>query len=154
MDNTSKKPKKNSKQQVAELTEDLQRVQAEFINYKRRADEDRAKAVNAGKETAFKSLLSSLDNIERATSQQPQDIAEHPWVKGIAVMMRQLDSELKAAGLVKYGAVGDEFNPEIHDAVSMVDGEGTKEVIIGVAQTGYMLDGLVIRHAVVQVGKT
>ena len=68
-------------------------------------------------------------------------------------MAKQLESELKTAGLEKYGIVGEVFNPEIHDAVSMLEGDGETEVIAGVAQPGYMLDGLVIRHAVVQVGK-
>lgn len=147
------KAKKTQKQQIEELTEDLQRLQAEFINFKRRSEEDKAKAVFVGKEQAYKSLLPVLDNLDRALAHQPEDIQEHAWVKGVASVAKQLESELKTTGLEKYGAVGDPFNPEIHDAVSMLDGDGDTEVIVGVAQTGYMLDGLVIRHAVVQVGK-
>lgn len=147
------KAKKPQKQQIEELTNDLQRLQAEFINYKRRSEEDKLKAIFLGKEQAYKSLLSILDNLDRALAHQPEDIQEHAWVKGVASVVKQLETELKATGLEKYGAVGDVFNPEIHDAVSMIDGEGDTEVIASVAQTGYMLDGLVIRHAVVQVGK-
>ncbi len=149
----SDKPKKSQKQQIEELTNDLQRLQAEFINYKRRNEDDKLKAVFLGKEQAYKSLLPVLDNLDRALSRQPKDIQEHAWVQGVASVMKQLESELKTTGLEKYGAVGDVFNPEIHDAVSMVEGDGDTEVIVGVAQTGYMLDGLVIRNAVVQVGR-
>lgn len=153
-DSSAKKhPKQSPKQQIEELTHDLQRLQAEFINYKRRSEEDKLKAVFLGKEHAFKSLLPVLDNLDRALGHQPEDIKEHAWVKGVESIMKQLESELKGIGLEKYGNVGDVFDPEIHDAVSMVDGEGDTEVIAGVAQTGYMLDGQVIRHAVVQVGK-
>ncbi len=147
------KAKKTQKQQLEELTNDLQRLQAEFINYKRRSEDDKLKAIFLGKEQAYKSLLPIIDNLDRALAHQPEDIQEHAWVKGVASVVKQLESELKSTGLEKYGVVGDVFNPEIHDAVSMVDGDGDTEVIVGVAQTGYMLDGLVIRHAVVQVGK-
>jgi molecular chaperone GrpE len=149
----SKQPKKSQKQIIDELTHDLQRVQAEFINFKRRSEEDKIKAVSLGKGQAFKSLLPVLDNLDRALAHQPEDIQDHTWVKGVASVVKQLESELKATGLEKYGTIGEDFDPEVHDAVSMIDGDGEKEVIVGVAQTGYMLDGQVIRHAVVQVGK-
>lgn len=149
----AKEPKKNSKQQIEELTLDLQRIQAEFINFKRRSEEDKARAVLLGKEHAFKTLLPVLDNLDRALAHEPSDIKDNPWVKGVGTIVKQLESDLKNAGLEKYGKVGDIFDPELHDAVSMVDGDGDTEVVVGVAQNGYMLDGLVIRHAMVQVGK-
>ena len=136
-----------------ELLESLQRLQAEFINYKRRSEEDKLKAVAAGKEQAMTALISTLDNLERAIAHEPADIKDHAWVKGVSGIAKQLESELKVAGLEKYGKVGDLFDPELHDAVSMIDGDGDQEVIIGVAQAGYKLDGRVIRHAMVQVGK-
>jgi molecular chaperone GrpE len=149
----TKQPKKSQKQQIVELTDDLKRLQAEFINYKRRSEEDKQRALFVGKENAFKTLLPIIDNLDRAIAHQPDDIKNHPWAKGVASVAKQLESELKTAGLEKYGVVGEVFNPEIHDAVSMLEGDGETEVIAGVAQPGYMLDGLVLRHAVVQVGK-
>jgi molecular chaperone GrpE len=147
----AKKP--NDKQKIAELTQDLQRLQAEFLNYKNRTAKDKEFAVEFGKEQAVKSLLPTLDNLERALAHEPQDIKDHKWVVGVGAVVKQLEQQLNGIGLVKIGNVGDEFNPNLHDAVSMQDGQGNKEVIIGVAQTGYMLDGRVIRHAMVQVGK-
>jgi molecular chaperone GrpE len=149
----SKEPKKSQKQQIEELTQDLQRVQAEFINFKRRSEEDKARSMLLGKEHAFKTLLPVLDNLDRALAHEPADIKDNPWVKGVSSVVKQLENDLKNAGLEKYGKEGDIFDPEIHDAVSMVDGDGETEVVVGVAQNGYMLDGLVIRHAMVQVGK-
>lgn len=153
-DNRAKKPKKSDdKQKIAELTEDLQRLQAEFLNYKNRTAKDKEFAVEFGKEQAVSTLLPIIDNLERAIAHEPADIKDHQWVKGIGAVVKQLESQLNGIGLVKLGNIGDEFNPDLHEAVSMQDGEGDKEVIIGVAQTGYMLDGRVIRHAMVQVGK-
>lgn len=152
-EDSRKHSRKSSKQQIEELTNDLQRLQAEFINYKRRNDEDKTRALALGKEQAFKTLLPILDNLDRALAQQPEDIKEHAWVKGVGSTVKKLESELKINGLEKYGVIGEHFDPEIHDAVSLLDGEGDTEIIVGVAQTGYLLDGQVIRHAVVQVGK-
>lgn len=150
----AKKPKKpNSKQQVEDLTADLQRLQAEFINYKRRTEQDKVFALEYGKEQAIKSLLPVIDNLERAIAHEPSDIKEHNWVKGVNGVVKQLENQLANIGLTKIGKVGDEFNPDLHEAVSMLDGEGEKEVVIGVAQAGYLLDGRVVRHATVQVGK-
>lgn len=154
-DNKLKKPKKKSdeNQKIAELTADLQRLQAEFINYKNRTTKDKEFAVEFGKEQAVSSLLPILDNLERAIAHEPADIKDHSWVKGVGAVVKQLETQLKTIGLVKIGKIGDEFNPDYHEAVSMQDGEGDQEVIIGIAQTGYTLDGRVIRHAIVQVGK-
>ena len=157
-DSKASKPKKlknkyDDVQKIAELTSDLQRLQAEFVNYKNRATKDKEFAVEFGKEQAVSSLLPILDNLERAIAHEPADIKEHAWVKGVGAVVKQLESQLKAIGLVKIGKLGEEFNPDYHEAVSMQDGEGDHEVIIGLAQTGYSLDGRVIRHAIVQVGK-
>lgn len=154
-DSKLKKPKKKSdeNQKIAELTADLQRLQAEFINYKNRTTKDKEFAVEFGKEQAVSSLLPILDNLERAIAHEPADIKDHAWVKGVGAVVKQLETQLKTIGLVKIGKIGDEFNPDYHEAVSMQDGEGDREVIIGVAQTGYILDDRVIRHAIVQVGK-
>ena len=150
-DNKVKKP--SPKQQIEELTADLQRLQAEFINYKRRTEQDKAFSMEYGKEVAVKSLLPILDNLERAIAHEPEDIKEHNWVKGINGVVKQLESQLASIGLIKIGKVGDEFSPSLHEAVSMLDGDGDKDIIIGVAQAGYQLDGRVIRHATVQVGR-
>lgn len=149
-----KKFKKNNNQKVVqELTDDIKRIQAEYINYKRRSEEEKQRAVALGKEQAVAVLLPIIDNLERAIAHQPQDIADHAWVKGVSGVEKQLNSQLQGIGLTKIGAVGDEFNPDLHNAVSMQEGDGDKEVITAVLQSGFILDGKVVRHAMVQVGK-
>ena len=149
-----KKFKKDNNQKIIqELTDDIKRIQAEYINYKRRSEEEKQRAVALGKEQAVSVLLPIIDNLERAIVHQPKDIADHAWVKGVAGVEKQLNSQLQGIGLVKIGVVGDEFNPDLHNAVSMQEGDGDKEVITAVLQSGFMLDGKVVRHAMVQVGK-
>ena len=150
---SSKQKKVNHKQQVEELTNDLKRVQAEFLNYKRRSEEDKLFAIEIGKEQAVASLLPVLDNLDRAIAHEPDDIKDHQWVKGVSSVVKQLDSQLQNIGLIKVGNIGDIFDPEMHEAISMIDGEGDEEVIVGVAQAGYKLNNRIIRHAKVQVGK-
>lgn len=150
---TEKKPKKATKQdeRVLELTADLQRVQADFINYRRRAEEDRVRALQTGKEQAVMALLPVLDNIERAIAHEPADIKDHQWVKGIAGVASQLESQLEAVGLQKIGVIGEPFDPNLHDAVSMDESEGETEVVAAVHQTGYRFGDTIIRPAMVQV---
>jgi molecular chaperone GrpE len=148
------KPKKPTKdEQIAELTADLQRLQAEFINFKRRSEEERVRAVSAGKEQAVRSLLPVLDNVERAIAHEPADIKDHSWVKGVSSLAKQLETQMAALGLEKIGAVGDAFDPEMHDAIAADDSEGDKEVIAEVLQPGYALSGQIIRHAMVKIGR-
>lgn len=152
---TKDKPKKTTKldESVLELTADLQRVQADFINYRRRAEEDRVRALHTGKEQAVMALLPVLDNIERAIAHEPADIKDHQWVKGIAGVAQQLESQLESIGLRKIGVVGEPFDPNLHDAVGMDDAEGETEVVAVVHQTGYQFGDTIIRPAMVQVTK-
>lgn len=147
-----KKPTKD--EQIAELTADLQRLQAEFINFKRRSEEERSRAVSAGKEQAATALLPVLDNIERAITHEPADIKNHAWVKGVGAVAGQLESQLQSIGLHKIGVVGEPFDPEKHDAIAVDEGEGETEVVSVVLQTGYQFEGQIIRHAMVKVKRS
>ena len=153
-------PKKSNKdnsedlqQQVGELTADMQRIQADFVNFKRRAEEDQQRAVAVGRESTIKALLPTIDNIERALAHVPDDLKDHDYAKAVQSVAKKLQSDLHAMGLVKITALGEEFNPEIMEAVSMEDGDGDKEVVIEELQSGYMLHDEVLRHAMVKVGK-
>lgn len=139
--------------QIAELTTDLQRVRADFENYRKRADEDRAAARVAGAEKATVELLPVIDNVERAISHIPEDINEHPWVRGVESVVKQLDKTLAGLGVARIDSKpGTAFNPELHQAVQMdEDAEGESEVIESELQAGYTLHGRVIRHAMVRV---
>jgi molecular chaperone GrpE len=136
---------------ITELTADLQRLQAEFINYKRRAEAEKLSAIQTGKEQALIAILPVLDNIERAVAHEPADIKEHQWVKGVSAIAIQLEGQMEAIGLKKIGEVGEEFDPNKHEAVVLEDGEGDTEVVSGIIQTGYMFGEDVIRPAIVKV---
>jgi len=138
---------------TAELTADLQRIQADFVNFKRRAEEDQLRAATSGKQVVVQQLLPVIDNVERALNNVPKDLAENEYVKGIQVVAKQLSSALENIGVTKLKVVGEVFDPELMDAVSMEDGEGDKEVVIEELQPGYVMGAEVIRHAMVKVGR-
>jgi molecular chaperone GrpE len=143
----------DSAQIIEELTANLQMLQAEFANYKRRSEAERLAAVGFGKQQAAIVLLPILDNIERAIAHEPADIKNHQWVKGVASIASQLQGQLESLGLVRFGAVGDEFNPAIHEAVTMEESDGETELVAEVLQPGYKFGDAVIRPAMVKVVK-
>lgn len=140
-------------QKIGEVTEDLQRIQADFINYKRRAEEDQMKAVSLGREATIRALLPTIDNIERALTHIPKDLQSHDFIKGLQTVAKNLQKDLNDMGVEKIPVVGEEFNPELMEAVQMEDGDGEKEVVVEELQSGYVINGQVVRHAMVKVGK-
>jgi molecular chaperone GrpE len=138
---------------VAELTEDLKRIQADFVNYKRRAEEDQIRSANSGKYVVVQQLLPVLDNVLRAINHAPEDLKDNEYVKGVQSIAKQIESALANVGVSKIEALNADFDPQLMEAVSMEDGEGEKEVVIEVMQEGYVMGDQVIRHAMVKVGK-
>jgi molecular chaperone GrpE len=135
---------------VAELTADLQRVQADFTNSRRRALRDQQAAADRAKATVISQLLGVLDDLDRARSHG--DLESGP-LKSVA---DKLTSALSGLGLTAFGAEGDDFDPVLHEAVQHEgDGaEGTKPVIGSVLRQGYKLGDQVLRHALVVVVDT
>lgn len=140
---------------ITELTGDLQRLRADFENYRKRVDAEKQTARHDGEVRAIKQLLPVLDTIERATAHIPADIAEHQWVKGVAGLAKQLDTTLAGLNLERIDAsVGQSFNPELHQAVQFDESaEGEHEVIAEELQPGYLLKGSPIRHSMVKVAR-
>lgn len=140
-------------QQVADLTADLQRTRADFENYRKRVENEKAAARSAGQSGAILKLLPVIDNIERAVAYTPEDIKDHKWVQGVGNLVKNLEKSLDALHLQRIDAtVGSEFNPDLHEAIQFdEDAEGDKEVIAEELQAGYTLSGLPIRHAMVKV---
>lgn len=140
-------------EKLDELTADLQRVQADFANYKRREDDAKAELLNYATEKVIVELLPLLDNIQRALAHRPEDLADNEWAKGVEQVGRKASEALKALGVERIEAAGQPFDHNLHEAVSMEDGEGEKEVVIEELQPGYKMGERVIRHAMVKVGK-
>lgn len=135
---------------VAELTADLQRVQADFANYRKRALRDQQSAADRAKATVISQLLGVLDDLDRARSHG--DLESGP-LKSVA---DKLMSALTGLGLVAFGAEGEDFDPVLHEAVQHEGdgGEGSKPVIGTVMRQGYKLGENVLRHALVGVVDT
>lgn len=152
-----KKTKKElaHEQQIADLTNDLQRMRADFENYRKRAEADTAAARQGGQTAAIMKLLPVIDTIERAISHVPKDLADNPWVQGVTGLVKQLDKALDGLNLQRIDAApGTPFTPDLHEAIQFDDeAEGEHEVVAAELQAGYTLSGTPIRHALVKVTK-
>lgn len=129
---------------ITELVNDLQRTRADFENYRRAVEQQREIYGETVKESTIKKILPLLDNIDRAIVAQPE--AMGPLTKSFEKTLK----ELKLEKIVP--AVGDEFNPDMHNAV-MVEGDGEEETIAEVLQPGYLYEGQLVREVLVKVAK-
>jgi molecular chaperone GrpE len=132
-------------QRVAELTTDLQRLQAEYLNYKRRVDRDRELVVQNARLAVLTALLPALDDVDRAR--------EHEELSGgFKAVAEALERVVAGAGLEKFGAQGDEFDPRLHEALMHGhSAEVTTTVCDKVFQAGYRMGDRVVRAAKVTV---
>ena len=140
-------------QQLGELTLDLQRTRADFENYRKRVDAEKAAAREAGQSGAILKLLPVIDNIERAIAYMPEDLKDNAWAQGVANLVKNLDKSLENLNVRRIvTAKGTLFNPEVHEAIQFdEEAEGEVEVIDEELQAGYEHNGRVIRHAMVKV---
>ncbi|KAA0923446.1 nucleotide exchange factor GrpE [Rhodococcus sp. IEGM 1401] len=130
--------------QVAELTADLQRVSAEYANYRRRTDREKQTGAENAKASVVSQLLPVLDDLERA--RQHGDLETGP-LKAVADKLAVVFSNI---GLTTFGAEGDAFDPAIHEAVSH-EGDGSSPVVGTLMRPGYKLGERVLRTAMVGV---
>jgi molecular chaperone GrpE len=148
----SKKPTVSElEQQIAELTEALQRERADIINVRRRHDEQIASLKNMAKANVVRELLPVIDNFERSLKHVPKDIEGNDFVKGVQGVVKQFEKTLADVGVQRIKTVGEIFDPKLHEAVSMEDGEGVVERVSEELQAGYQLGDEIIRHAMVKV---
>lgn len=142
-------------QQIAELTQDLQRTRADFENYRKRVELEKTAARQAGQASAILKLLPVIDNIERAVTHMPDDLKDNKWAQGIAGLTKNLEKSLETLNLARIDASkGVVFNPELHEAIQFdEEATGEKEIIAEELQAGYTLNGQPIRHAMVKVTK-
>lgn len=142
--------KMSPKQQIEELTEDLKRSQADFINLKRRSEEERITVSRLVKQDIVTELLPVLDNIERALGHLPKELEGNEWAQGVSKVAAQLTAKLEELGVTKIPTVGKEFDPHLHEAIT-AEGEGDTEIISEELQAGYLIGDEVVRHAMVKV---
>ncbi|HEX6258709.1 MAG TPA: nucleotide exchange factor GrpE [Candidatus Saccharimonadales bacterium] len=151
----SKKPtpkEQELQETVAELTNDLQRLRADFENYRKRVDTEKEQAKEFGKSTAILKLLPIIDTIERAVLHAPKELQDNTWAQGVVGLAKQLEKKLDTLNLKRIEATpGTIFDPELHEAVQFDDAEGEQEVIAEELQAGYLYGDTVLRHSMVKV---
>ena len=138
-------------QKIAELTEALQRERADATNVRRRSEEERAKMSGFYKSLVVRELLPTIDNFERALKHVPKDLEKNDYIKGIQGVVKQFEDALAKIGVKRIKTNGELFDPNLHEAISMEEGNGAREVVSEELQSGYVLGDDVVRHAMVKV---
>jgi len=154
MTDKKKQPAANLKQlqaQIETLTQALQVERADAVNLRRRHDEELASLRARLKATVVSDLLPVIDNFERALKHVPKDLEDNDYIKGIQAVVKQFEKTLADMGVERIKTVGGPFDPHLHEAVSMEEGDGQDEVVAEELQPGYRLGNDVIRHAMVKV---
>lgn len=137
--------------QINELTNDLKRIQAEFVNYRRRAEAERAETLSFAKNRVVREFLTVRDSFDQEAAHRPAG-TDPAWAASIDSIRSQFDSVLASLGVERFESKGHAFDPHLHEAVMMEDGQGAHEVVLEEMQPGYRLGDTVLRHAVVKVG--
>ncbi len=135
-----------ARMEMAELNADLQRLQAEYLNYKRRVERDRELVRENATYAALTPIIEVLDTIDRASEHGPLE-------GGFKAVAEQLQRAVSGVGLSKFGAVGDPFDPTVHEALSHIGEDPEVEVTTCkvIAKAGYKLGDRVVRAAQVLV---
>lgn len=126
------------------------RAEADFENYKKRVDQERVESAKFASMTLILNILPVLDDLDRAFKSLPEKLAHLTWTDGVRLIHRKLQATLEAQGVTEIKAIGEVFDPSVHEAVGETAGEEGR--VIEEAQKGYRLHGRVIRPAFVIVG--
>lgn len=131
-----------------------QRARADFLNYQKQEIERVGELINATRAEMILEVLEIFDNLERATRQDVTDAQDNKTVQGFLQIKKQFEDFLNGQGIEKIKAVGEKFNPDLHEAVEQIE-SGDKEsgTILEVAQKGYTINGQLLRPAKVKIVK-
>lgn len=148
-----KKEKKDKRdEQIAELNDKVLRQMAEFENFRKRTEKEKAMMFEIGAKSIVEKLLPVIDNFERGLATVSEEEREGAFAQGIEKIYKQLLTELAEAGVTPIEAIGKEFNPDFHNAVMHIEDENFGENIVAEEfQKGYMYKDSVVRHSMVKV---
>ncbi len=146
-------PAADADQRVVELTNDLKRMTADFANFRKRNDAERAEFAKFAKADLIAKLLDVLDGYDRALATVPDEIKGQPWVEGMWLVERKLRQILESEGLEPVESLGKPFDPYQHDAIAHVESDEPEGTVIQEHQKAYRLHDRVIRPALVTVAK-
>lgn len=138
---------------VEELKNDLQRMTADFANYRKRNEAERSEFAKFAKADLIARLLDVLDGYDRALATVPEELKGQPWVEGMWLVERKLRSILDAEGLEPVDSLGQPFDPYMHEAVAYVESDEPEGTVIAEHQKAYRLHDRVIRPALVTVAR-
>ncbi len=148
-----KKEKKDPKdEKIEDLTDRLRRSMAEFDNYRKRTDKEKAAMYEIGAKDIIEKILPVLDNLERGIAAVPEDAKGSSLAEGMEMIYKQFIKTLEDMGVTPIEAMGQPFDPNFHNAVMHVDDESLGENVVSAElQKGYMYRDSVVRHSMVQV---
>ncbi|MCI5620917.1 MAG: nucleotide exchange factor GrpE [Lachnospiraceae bacterium] len=148
-----KKEKKDKKdEQIEELNDRLRRQMAEFDNFRKRTEKEKAQMFDMGASTIIEKILPVIDSFERGLAAVSEEEKENPFVQGMDKVYKQMTTALAEVGVVPIEAAGAEFDPNLHNAVMHVEDEALGEnVVAEELQKGYMYKETVVRHSMVKV---
>lgn len=147
-----KKKKDKKDEKIEELTDMVKRQMAEFDNFRKRTEKEKASMYQVGAKEIVEKILPVVDNFERGLAMIPENEKENPVATGMTQIYKQLMTAFDEMGVKAIEAVGQEFNPDFHNAVMHIeDEEAGENVIVEEFQKGYMYKDSVIRHSMVKV---
>ena len=148
-----KKKKKDKKdEQIEELNDRLKRQMAEFENFRKRSEKEKSQMFDMGAKTIVEKILPVIDNFERGLAAVPDDKKDDPFITGMDKVYKQMPTELDAAGVKPIECVGQEFDPDFHNAVMQVENDELESgTVAQELQKGYMYKDSVVRHSMVSV---
>jgi molecular chaperone GrpE len=141
-------------QENEELRNNWLRAVADYKNFKRRADQERADLIRGASAGLLLKLLPVVDDFDRAATSAPREIAGSPWFDGFKLIAQKLQTVLESEGVIPIEALGQEFDPNQHEAVIYEDGGESGDIrVVAELQKGYKLRDRVLRPTMVKVGK-
>lgn len=147
-----KKKKDKNQEKIEELEDRVKRQMAEFDNFRKRTEKEKAHMYDVGARDVIEKILPVVDNFERGLASVPEEEQDNPVIDGMNKIYRQLMTALTDLGVTPIEAVGKEFDPNFHNAVMHVEDEELGENVVAEEfQKGYSYKDSVIRHSMVKV---
>lgn len=147
-----KKKKDKKDEQIEELTDKLKRQMAEFDNFRKRTEKEKTQMYEIGAKSIIEKILPVIDNFERGFASVTEEEKANPFVDGMDKVYKQMMTALSEIGVTPIEALGEEFNPDFHNAVMHVeDEEAGENIIVEEFQKGYLYKETVVRHSMVKV---
>lgn len=147
-----KEKKDKSAEQIAELNDKIRRQMAEFDNFRKRTEREKSQMFEIGAKSVIEKILPVVDNFERGLGAVPKESEDEPFVQGMNKVYKQMMTELESLGVKPIEAVGQEFNPDFHNAVMQVENDELESgTVAQELLKGYMYRDSVVRHSMVAV---